>query len=203
MTRIFFIALAAVVVLVGGFFIFNSYIYNQEQGPTTKDYKATTFYIDGKPVTIDNTTTRYFGNELKTDLNADGIPDIAFIITQSPGGSGTFYYVVGAIQDAQNNYHGTDGYFLGDRIAPQTTEVSQNPNQKNVIVVNYADRAPGEPMTTAPSVGKSVYLKVDPQTMQWGIVAPATSKDLRGRYHTVAFVLIAVSSLSYKSVGTL
>ena len=32
--------------------------------------------------------------------------------------------------------------------------------------------APGEPMTAQPSVGKSVYLKLDPATMQFGIVEP-------------------------------
>jgi len=37
-------------------------------------------------------------------------------------------------------------------------------------VVNYAVRAPGEPMTARPSVGKSVWLKLDPQTMQFGEV---------------------------------
>ena len=43
---------------------------------------------------------------------------------------------------------------------------------KNVIVVNYADRAPNEPMTTEPSIGKSAYLKLDLEHMQWGIVIP-------------------------------
>jgi hypothetical protein len=41
-----------------------------------------------------------------------------------------------------------------------------------VIVVNYADRAPNEPMTAQLHVGKGVYLKLDLETMQWGIVAP-------------------------------
>jgi hypothetical protein len=35
-----------------------------------------------------------------------------------------------------------------------------------------ADRAPNEPMTAQPHVGKSVYLKLDLETTQWGIVAP-------------------------------
>jgi hypothetical protein len=161
---------ALMVLLVGGFFALNAYIYEQKQAPS--DYKAATYMIEGKPTTIDGTTTRYFGNELKTDLNGDGITDIAFIITQSPGGSGTFYYAVGAVQDADGRYQGTDGYLLGDRIAPQTTNVSMNPAHKYVVVFNYADRAPGEPMTTRPSMGKSAYLKLVPETMQWAIVVP-------------------------------
>ena len=67
---------------------------------------------------------------------------------------------------------GSDGYLLGDRIAPQTIEVSPNPRHKDVIVVNYADRAPGEPMSSQPSIGKSAYLKLDIESMMWGIVEP-------------------------------
>lgn len=146
--------------------------------PSATDYKNTTFMIEGHKVRLVNGTaaggevmTRYFGNDLKTDLNGDGIPDIAFLLTQTGGGSGTFFYVVGAVQKADGTYVGSDGYFLGDRIAPQNINESQNPRQKNVIVVNYADRAAGEPMTARPSVGKSVYLKLDAD-MRWGIVEP-------------------------------
>lgn len=146
--------------------------------PSATDYKNTTFLIEGHKVRLVNGTaaggevmTRYFGNDLKTDLNGDSIPDLAFLLTQERGGSGTFYYVVGAVQKADGTYIGSDGYLLGDRIAPQNIVDSQNPRQKNVIVVNYADRAAGESMTVKPSVGKSVYLKLD-SNMRWGIVEP-------------------------------
>lgn len=112
---------------------------------------------------------RYFGNELTTDLNNDGRDDVVFLLTSDSGGSGTFYYAVSAL-NTPNGYIGSDGYLLGDRIAPQTINVSQNPKHKNVIVVNYADRNPGEPMTASPLVGKSAYLKLDTQDMRWGIV---------------------------------
>ncbi len=135
------------------------------------DYKNMEFVIEGERVKIGEEGVKYFGNELRTDLNNDGREDVVFIITQEPGGSGTFFYAVAAL-NMESGYIGSDGYLLGDRIAPQTTELSQNPRHKNVIVVNYADRAPGEPMTTAPSVGKSVYLKLDLERMQWGIVEP-------------------------------
>ena len=49
--------------------------------------------------------------------------------------------------------------------------MSRNPVQKNVIVVNYAERVPGEPFTTQPSIGKSIWLLLDPETMQFGEVA--------------------------------
>jgi len=92
------------------------------------------------------------------------------LLTQETGCSGTFYYVVAAINTG-NGYIGSDGYFLGDRIAPQTIEISKNPKHKNVIVVNYADRNLNEPMIAQPSIGKSVYLKLD-ENNRWGIVEP-------------------------------
>jgi hypothetical protein len=157
-------------------------VMNSDQA--SADYKNSTYTIEGREVTLKNgiaeieaapgsaskITTRYFGNELRTDLNGDRREDVVFLLTQSGGGSGTFYYAVAAL-NAGEGYIGSDGYLLGDRIAPQTTEMSQNPQHKNVIVVNYADHASGEPMIAQPSVGKSVYLKLDATSMQWGIVA--------------------------------
>lgn len=158
---------------------------SQEPKSNAADYRNIEYTIDGKSVRLINgvaeeksapgsalkTITRYFGNDLVTDLNDDGRNDVVFLLTQETGGSGTFYYAVAAL-DTGYGYVGSDGYFLGDRIAPQTIEESPNPRHVNVIVVNYADRAAGEPMTAQPSVGKSAYLKLDLTAMQWGIVEP-------------------------------
>lgn len=176
--------LAVLVILVGGFFALNSFIYNEKQTATV-DYKNAEFVIEWGRVKLENgmaeteaapgsaskIITRYFGNEVKTDLDGDGREDIAFILTQERGGSGTFFYAVAAL-NTDRGYVGSDGYLLGDRIAPQGTIISPNSRHQYVVVFNYADRAQGEPMTTQPSVGKSVYLKLDPTAMQWGIVEP-------------------------------
>jgi len=136
-------------------------------------YKNATYIIDGQSVTLVNgnstissapgsasqTVTQYFGNVATGDLNGDGVADVAFVLTQSGGGSGTFYYVVAALKTA-SGYQGTNAVLLGDRIAPQTTEI-----KNGQIVVNYADRATGEPMTVAPSVGVSKYLVVTGTTL--------------------------------------
>jgi len=119
--------------------------------------------------------TRYFGNVVKHDLDDDGTEDIAFIITQETGGSGTFYYVVARLNTI-NGPKGSYAFFLGDRIAPQTTgmdegETVMGTNRQNVIVVNYAVRLPSEPFTIKPSMGKSTWLKLDPAIMQFGEVA--------------------------------
>ncbi len=187
MNRLWILGLGAVVLLVGGFFIFN--FYTQSTQPTEQtvasDYKNTEYLIEGVPVKLTNgvaetdaapgsaskVITRYFGNELKTDLDGDGREDVAFILTQELGGSGTFFYAVAAYNTG-HGYVGSDGYLLGDRIAPQSTNLSQNPRQKYVVVFNYADRAQGEPMSTQPSVGKSAYLKLDIASMRWGVVEP-------------------------------
>ena len=138
------------------------------------DYKNATYIIEGQSVTLVNgraeapaapgsaskTVTQYFGNESFGDLNNDGVSDVAFILTQDGGGSGTFYYAVAAIKTA-SGYQGTNAILLGDRIAPQTTQI-----EYGEAVFNYADRAAGEPMTAQPSVGASKYLKVEGLTLE-------------------------------------
>ncbi len=184
---------AAIVFLVGGFFAINSYVHRPTQAVATAGYMDAAFTIDGARVKLESGTaeteaapgsaskiiTRYFGNELKTDLDGDGREDIAFILTQETGGSGTFFYAVAAL-NTDRGYIGSDGYLLGDRIAPQSTTLSPHPRHVRVVVFNYADRGAGEPMTAQPSEGKSVYLKLDPTSVQWGIVEPDFEGESRG-----------------------
>jgi hypothetical protein len=98
------------------------------------------------------TTTKIFGTPTMGDINGDGVEDAAVFLTQDNGGSGTFYYVAAAANTA-NGAEGTNAILLGDRIAPQTISIDNG-----VITVNYAERKPGDAMTTAPSVGVSKYL---------------------------------------------
>jgi len=138
-------------------------------GGSAASPKDATYIIEGQPIKLTNgifatstapgsaskITTQYFGNEATGDLNGDGIPDVGFILTQTTGGSGTFYYAVAALKTA-NGYQGTNGVLLGDRVAPQTTEITDG-----VLIANYADRNPDEPMTTQPSLGVSKYLLLE------------------------------------------
>ncbi len=139
-----------------------------------------TYRINGESVTLKNgmseeplilgsaskTITRYFGNAVKHDFDGDGREDTAFLLTQETGGSGTFYYLAVALNKA-DGYLGSDAIIIGDRIAPQTTEIKKG----NIVLVNYAERKPGEPFTAMPSIGKSIWLLFDPKTMQFGEVA--------------------------------
>jgi hypothetical protein len=139
-----------------------------QQQSGAADPKNATYTIEGREVTLTDgiseveaapgsaakVTTRYFGNEASGDLNGDGTPDVAFILTQNMGGSGTFYYVAVALRN-KSGYAGTNAVLLGDRISPQTTEV-----RSGEVIANYAERRPGEPMTAQPSIGVSKFLRV-------------------------------------------
>jgi hypothetical protein len=177
--------IVAVVVFAGGC---SSNSGSQPQGPAAApetEYRNAEYTIEKQrikladglaetapsPGSASRVVTRYFGNELKTDLNGDGREDVVFLLTQQRGGSGTFFYVTAAL-NTKAGYLGSDGYLLGDRIAPQTIEVSRKTRHKDVVVVHYRDRGPGEPMTAQPSVGKSVYLKLDAGAVRWGVVVP-------------------------------
>ena len=185
MKNTFIVVATIVFLLVGGLYVANSYISSEQRAPVVSDHRNTEFMIEGKLVRLvdgvaetevaqgsaGRITTRYVGHELRTDLDDDGREDVVLLVTQEMGGSGTFFYAVAALNTAEG-YRGSDGYLLGDRIAPQTIHESPNPRHVNVIVVNYAERNPGEPMTTPPSAGKSAWLKLDVERMQWGIVVP-------------------------------
>lgn len=121
--------------------------------------------IETAPGSASKIITRYFGNDIKEDFDGDGREDTAFLLTQETSGSGIFYYVVAKLNRV-NGIIGSEGLFLGDRIAPQTTEIDTN----NIIIVNYADRKAGESFDIQPSFGKSIWLKLDTKTMQFGEV---------------------------------
>lgn len=136
-----------------------------------EELKNGTYLIDGQSIRLINgiaetevapgsaskLVTRYFGNPVSVDLNADGLLDSAFIVQQAGGGSGTFYYAVAALK-TENGYMGTNAVFLGDRIAPQSTTI--DPNNPSQFIVNYADRNAGEPMSVQPSAGISKTFKL-------------------------------------------
>lgn len=183
--NVIYVIIALALIAVGAYVLRGNY-KNGETATTTEEaatdggvkpagdisstgYKNIAYTIEGKMVTLKNgvavtqtapdsvskTTTRYFGNHATGDLNGDGRNDVAFILTQDAGGTGIFYYVAAAIRTDAGYWWGTNGVFLGDRIAPQTTEI-----RNGEIIVNYATRLPGEPMTAKPSLGVSKYFKI-------------------------------------------
>ena len=108
-------------------------------GPTAQlgfDPLNTTYTIGNRPVSLvdgrneepaapnssSKNITQVLNTPLFADINKDGVDDAVLILTQSTGGSGTFYYVVAAIATPAG-YRGTAGILLGDRIRPQGIDV--------------------------------------------------------------------------------
>ncbi len=134
----------------------------------TSDYTNATYEIEGMHITLKKgysqmedpetqtaVETKYFGNHVEGDFNGDGFADVVILLTQNPGGSGTFYYAALALGRADGSYSGANAVYLGDRIAPQTTEY-----RNGQIIVNYAERKQDDAMTAEPSVAVSRYFKV-------------------------------------------
>ncbi len=175
-----FIVLVIVLAAGAAYFLLKKNPTQEVKPVVTADYKNIAYTIDGESFLLVNgvaekesapgapgeksaekSTVRYFGNEAKADWNGDGKDDTAFIINEETGGTGVFYYVVVALT-TPDGLVGTNAVFLGDRIAPQTTQAGVG----SQIIVNYADRAPGEPMVATPSVGVSKFFKISGTTLQ-------------------------------------
>jgi hypothetical protein len=135
---------------------------------TGTDPKNISYSVEGKTIELANgrseqavipgsaskIITATFGEPIFGDLNGDAATDTAIMLTQETGGSGTFFYVVAAV-NKNGSYEGMNAVLLGDRVAPQNIEI-----RDGVLIANYAERKTGEPFTAQPSVGVSKYLEV-------------------------------------------
>jgi hypothetical protein len=80
-------------------------------------------------------------DELAVDLNADGKTDYVYLLGKDTGTT-TAYYAVASI-DSFLGFKITDPQFIANKISPQNIELTSGQ-----IVINYSDRAPGEPLST-------------------------------------------------------
>jgi len=162
------ILIAFLVIVFAGYFTFflkdKSYS-NEKLNNRVSEVKNSEFIIEGEPFKLTDgysekkilpesatkIITQIFDEPIFGDLDEDGDDDALVFLIHNPGGSGTFFYVAGVINE-NGKYRGTNAILLGDRISPQ------NLNIKNgIVIANYADRQADEPMTALPSVGKSNY----------------------------------------------
>jgi hypothetical protein len=97
-------------------------------------------------------TTGVFGQPAFGDLDGDGDEDAVLFLVVDPGGSGTFYYVAASINEC-GRYRGSDAVLLGNRISPKKIGI-----RNGAVIVDYATRHPGDPMTSPPSVAREVVL---------------------------------------------
>lgn len=108
--------------------------------------------VESLPGAASKTMVQVYGEPVQGDLDGDGVPDAALLLVQTTGGSGTFYYLAAAI-NRDGGFVGTRAVFVGDRIAPLKLAI-----RYGVVIIDYADRRPGEAMSTPPSLAASKYL---------------------------------------------
>jgi heat shock protein HslJ len=114
------------------------------------------------PGSASKNTLTIFSEPVFGDLDNDGDTDAAILLANDPGGSGTFYYAVLAINNG-NAYQATNAMLLGDRISSQTVEIKEGR-----ALFNYIVRKANEPMSAEPSISKSVWIHFDKKTGRIG-----------------------------------
>ncbi|HEY4514922.1 MAG TPA: hypothetical protein VJJ22_02065 [Candidatus Paceibacterota bacterium] len=156
------VAVAVLVIL--GWFGYNALYKN------VADFKNLTYTIREEKIALVNgvanttagpgsasiITTRFFGKDTRGDVNHDGISDVTFIITQTGGGSGTFYYIASAVSTPAGGREGTNAIFLGDRIVPKSLDILDSN-----IILEYLDHAQGQDLASRPSVTVSKIFTVE------------------------------------------
>jgi hypothetical protein len=124
------------------------------------DPARATFVIEGKAVTLvagraeqeaapgsaTKVITTLGVERAAGDLDGDGRADTAVTITQQPGGSGTFTYVA-VVLNPTDGPLATNAIRIGDRIKVSALRIDGTS-----VVLEYLDRAPTDPFSTAPSI---------------------------------------------------
>ncbi len=168
MKKEFLVLLGAFVAIAALAAVLMAFVGDARRGMVPFDPTNASYLVEGTVVTLVNgqaevpaapgsastVRTWIFGLPAMGDLNGDGTRDAALLLVQNAGGSGTFYYAAAALATSAGA-EGTNAILLGDRIAPQNISIASG-----TILVNYADRNAGEPMTTQPSLGVSKYFTV-------------------------------------------
>ncbi len=116
-------------------------------------------FIVGIGLYISHPALKYFGNAVVHDFDKDGREDSVFIMTKQTSASTTEFYAVARLNKESGAVE-SEPVFLGENIAPQTTEMGQG----SIVIVNYAVQG------VDGSVGKSMRLLLDLKTMQFGEV---------------------------------
>jgi len=179
-----FIAFLAVIILgYLTFFYQNENSSPQEKSDPLTAIKNTEYTIEGEvfklidgysekevaPASATKIITQTFGEPFFGDLDDDGDEDALIFITHDPGGSGTFFYLAGAINQ-DGTYQGTNAILLGDRI--QTGNIE---NKQGIAKVNYFDREMNEPMTAIPTIERIRYFSLKENNL---IENASTQNDL-------------------------
>lgn len=168
MTKPFLATLIAAVVALGVLFVvIRTSLVSQHSPPSATERLVVTIgdqsftLVNGvaekksAPGSAATETVRVVGEPVSSDVTGDGKTDVALLLADDPGGSGTFYYAVLAVNDGAS-WHATNVVPLGDRIAPEKIEVVDGQ-----FVYRFLERHPGDPMATTPTVPNSVPIRFD------------------------------------------
>jgi hypothetical protein len=110
------------------------------------------------PGSATKNTVALVGEPVTGDVTGDGEPDVALLIRNDPGGSGTFYYAVVAVGEG-SSYRATNALLLGDRIMPQAVDFTEGR-----FIYRFLERGAEEPTAETPTVERSVSVVFDPKS---------------------------------------
>lgn len=154
-----FVMIVSVIVMMIVILVPRSNNLSQSQiNSTPRTYSAFDFgnqkmLVDGQLLTFVNGTYKSEGHAaLITNRHVNSAETRAVaIIADNPGGSGIFYYLVGAMRkDGKEVY--SQPILLGDRIKPVSVSVDDPQAEDNgIITVTYLDRPQDAPMAAEPT----------------------------------------------------
>lgn len=114
--------------------------YQQQQ--MSFDFTKQEFTLDGTEIT---------GSITNRNVSPDGTTAAAILVNSSQG-SGTFYYLVGAMMKDGKEVYSTP-VLLGDRVKiVYVTPDNPGTEDNGLITVQYLDRAKNAPMVTEPTI---------------------------------------------------
>lgn len=164
--------IASVAALAGLFMVMRSVIDHAGEQSAPEAVRNITVTLDGQAFTLKDgvaaipaapgsaaqNTVRIVGDPVVGDATGEGEQDAALLIQNDPGGSGTFYYAVLAINHG-GAYQATNAVSLGDRIAPEGIDFTNGH-----FVYRFLDRNSGSSMADKPTVEENVKINIDPAT---------------------------------------
>jgi hypothetical protein len=136
---------------------------------TRPDPRNATFEFDGESVAlVDGVAegppaapgsaiherTTLLGSPVYGDLDGDGREDVAVLLANDPGGSGTFVYLA-AMALGPKGQQGTNAILLGDRIGAPEVSID-----KGVIRATFLDRTDDASFADAPTKPRVVEAKL-------------------------------------------